>query len=427
MDADSSTLGRTPEASIGAHRGVPRPEGTTASRGFQARVDDLCPSCKKSGRVFCPHKPSLAIAAELRQNIKQDIFGPTPPNVFVGHNFYPNLYWGPMVSLVHGEAKDSPADWYGMDFNEIIRQRSMLIRGQSRMTAQSVPTDKSRLLSETQDAIMSVKSVDVEAHFSKKPQFRIDLDAVHTPMGASAPIETLKLAENPSIPKKVDELVNERIPARQAISELQSVGFDNYYLTKLISAGLLGKKDSRRLVPTKWSITAIDDMLAKSLMEKIRNSQPISTYFVFENQYLFNHFVILLMPGAWEYEQFEAWSTGSANAKISEEYEPHEGRKDYAESQGGGYYAARLPICEYLAAHDKQARAVVLREILPEYEMPVGVWEVRENVRHAMENKPAKFESQEEAMQYAFSRLKVPRIQYLKLSRILRQKRLTDF
>jgi DNA repair protein NreA len=398
-------------------------------------VDSLCPSCRKSGRVFCPHKPTLAIAAELRQSIKQDVFGPTPPNVFVGHNFYPNLYWGPMVSAVHGEVKDSPADWYGMDFAQIIRQRSLLIRGQSRMDARSVPTDGTRLLSETQDAVMSVKQVDVEAHFSKLPQFRMDLDAVHAPMGASAPIDRLKLAENPSIPGKVDELVNERILARQAIAELQSSGFDNYYLTKLISAGLLGRSENRKLVPTKWSITAIDDMLAKSLMEKIRDLQPLQSYLVFENQYLYNHFVILLMPGAWEYEQFEAWSTstagahsaGSANANVSEEYEPHEGRKDYAARQGGGYYASRLPICEYLEAQNKQARVVVLREILPEYEMPVGVWEVRENVRHAMQNPPAKFESQQDAMNHAFSKLSVPRNKYLALSRILRQKRLTDF
>jgi hypothetical protein len=389
--------------------------------------DSLCPNCKRQGRVYCPHKPSLAIAAELRQSIKQDIFGPTPPNVFVGHNFYPNLYWGPLVALSHEGVADSPADWYGMNFDQIIRQRSLLVRGKKRMDAKSVSYTTERILSNTQDAIMSIKPIDVEAHFSKKPEFRIELDSVHAPMGASAPIEKLSLAENPKIPKRVDELINERILASDAISELSRAGLDNYYLTKLISAGLLGRKDSRKLVPTKWSITAIDDMLAKTLMEKIRLAPEVSEFLVFENQYLYNHFVILLAPGAWEYEQFEAWATGGLNANISEEYEPYFGRGDYAESQGGGYYAARIGVCEYLASKNRQARAVVFREIQPEYEMPVGVWEVRENVRHAMKKPPRKFGSLHEAMGVIAGRLRIPKSSYLKLSRILRQKRLVDF
>jgi len=136
--------------------------------------DSLCPNCKRQGRVYCPHKPSLAIAAELQQSMKQDIFGPTPPNVFVGHNFYPNLYWGPMVALSHEGVADSPKDWYGMNFDQIIKQRSLLVRGKKRMDAKSVSFSTERILSETQDAIMSVKPVDVEARFSKKPEFRIE-------------------------------------------------------------------------------------------------------------------------------------------------------------------------------------------------------------------------------------------------------------
>ena len=55
----------------------------------------LCDSCRRQGRVWCPHNAALEIRARIAPTLKRDMFGPTPPHLFVGHNFYPNVYWGP--------------------------------------------------------------------------------------------------------------------------------------------------------------------------------------------------------------------------------------------------------------------------------------------------------------------------------------------
>ena len=115
------------------------------------------------------------------------------------------------------------------------------------------------------------------------------------------------------------------------------------------------------------------------------------------------------------------------NFAISEEYEPFEGRTDYAKKQGGGYYAARLGVVEALYKMRRQARVVVFREIGTSYTVPVGVWEVRENVRHALEAPPQKFATKEEALAYIASQLAVPLAEYMKKSKVLLQRRLTEF
>jgi hypothetical protein len=116
--------------------------------------------------------------------------------------------------------------------------------------------------------------------------------------------------------------------------------------------------------------------------------------------------------------------------EIISSHEFYEGRKDYAEI-GGCYYAARLAINELLMAERKQAGAVIFREAHPGYVMPVGVWNVRENVRAALKTKPVKFESLNQALQHIVSHMDIPLETWIKNSGVLTdmftQRRLDDY
>ena len=411
----------------------------------------LCDSCRGQGRVWCPHNAALEIRSRISGSLKQEMFGPSPPNIFVGHNFYPRVYWGPLVSAEGVEKlEEDPAKMYGMSLQSIIESRASMVRGMKRDAVKL----KSRMLDEAQQAVMSVKPVDVEARFTKTPVFSLEFDDVAHPIGASAPIEKFRLAENPEIPKRVDELHEDGVKAAEALRELLLSGFDVHYLSKLLTSGILGEEKNRKMVPTKWAITATDDTAGKRFMESVRDYRELSEIRIYSNSYLDNHFEILLLPGAWEYEQFEtaltpeleemhrkrlersalrytpaAWADWKQDGRInmSEEYEPFAGRGDYAERQGGGYYAARFAVAEALYLMNRQARAIVFREIGTGYSVPVGVWEVRENVRHAFLNPPEKFETRESALSFLSEKLAVPMREYSKLSRVLTQRKLTEF
>jgi hypothetical protein len=112
------------------------------------------------------------------------------------------------------------------------------------------------------------------------------------------------------------------------------------------------------------------------------------------------------------------------------DWEPHEGRTTYAEI-GGCYYSARLAVCELLVKEKRQATVVVLREAHSGYIMPVGVWQVRENVRNAMRQKPSLFNSLHEALKTIAARFEIPLARWMMQSELLKralyQKKLTDF
>lgn len=395
----------------------------------------LCVFCKGGrmlcGRERCPHLEKARLLFEVHSVAvyKDSIFGKTPPNIFVGSYGYPSVFWGPLVSASE-TVVDNPADMYGMELSDIIRHRGMLVRGKKQGDVHL----KDRMVERAQEVALSYRSIDVEAHFSRKIKPMIVFSPITQPMGPSAPLLDFHVCENPKIPKRVDMIVDDGISAMEAIREMCRYGFDNYYITRVFSAGVLGKKENKRMVPTRWSITAIDDMLSKNYIAEIKSMPSINEFLVFSNEYLSNHFEILLMPGKWEFENFEAWAPntvwtqGMTNAQITEEHEPYEGRTKYAESQGGGYYASRFAVSEALAKRIKrQAKAVVFREVYEGYMVPVGVWEVRENIRHALMKNGVKFQTLSEALGDIAGRLRLNINDYILKSRIIGQTRLTEW
>ena len=358
--------------------------------------------------------------------IGESVFGPTPPNVFVGKAGYPNVFVGPMVSVdetLNPAIADDPSKWVNLGYEEIISMRAGIARG---MKKHSIKTS-SRLLEEMQLSVLSTKPVDMEVNFEKRPQFHMSFSSYTAPMGPSAALKDARLTENPSIPKKVDEFANDKVKVRDALGELVSAGLGNYYLQKLLSAGVLGEK--KKLVPTRWSITGMDKILADHYLEKVRDAGQFNEVLVFSHSHFDNHYEVLMQPGSWEFEQFEAWSPGSnwANANLAHEYEPFAGRSDYAESEGGGYYAGRFACVDALRSMRKQARVTVFREISEDYKIPLGSWQVKEGVAQALKKPPLKFSSLKPALDHLQTVLKVPMRDYSAKSRILRQKTLAEF
>jgi DNA repair protein NreA len=143
-----------------------------------------------------------------------------------------------------------------------------------------------------------------------------------------------------------------------------------------------------------------------------------------------------MIPREWSYEAMEAWYPGTAwnphsrNIVLFSDWEGFSDRTSYA-SIGGCYYAARLAVGELLIKERRQASVIVLREAHPGYIMPVGVWQVRENVRNAMLQKPLKYNTLEEALNRIGSQFQIPMKQWIEksalLSNFMFQKQLTDY
>ena len=123
-----------------------------------------------------------------------------------------------------------------------------------------------------QEISLAEKSVSTEIFLKKPIKPLINIDKHLPVIGNPAGIENVRLEENPHIAKKVDYLVNDSdVKAQDAINELYNGKIEISNIIKVLSAGLLGLKAGRKLVPTRWAITAVDDGISKIMLEKIRS------------------------------------------------------------------------------------------------------------------------------------------------------------
>jgi hypothetical protein len=278
--------------------------------------------------------------------------------------------------------------------------------------------------------------VDTELNLTKKPPGSITLSDDVQPFGPSAPIRDLHVG-NARYDQKIEKAYYDTdLKATGAVVDLYSRGVMVTKIQKAFSVGAFGVEKKRRLVPTRWSITAVDDIIGKNLMAKVKTFPEINDYRVYESIYLDNVFEILMIPAQWSYESMEAWYPGTvwnpngSSVAIYSDWEPNSGRSTYA-SIGGCYYSARLAICEQLLRERRQATAIVLREARPGYIMPIGVWQVRENVRNAMRQKPYKFNTLAQSLQFLSGKFEIPLQRWILQSELLKQalfqRRISDF
>ena len=389
---------------------------------------ELCVKCK--GRLWCglPKCPILESAKNVLPKLKissDSLFGPSPPSVFVGRFGYPNVYAGPLISE-SDKIFNSTKELYGKSLGAILASTSSLVRASKRINVRRVD----KIVEVSQEIAMSEKPVDAEIWIEKfHGGARID-DFFH-PTGPMIEPRKIDIVDNPSIPKRVDMVVEERLKAELAIKELYRNGYDVDYLQRIMAAGLLGRE--KKLVPTRWSITAVDDIAFKGLIKEVKRFDTIDKVEYYSESFMGNEFHIFLIPGTWEYEMLESWLKGALYSPeqdvVAEDYEPYEGRRDYADNITGAYYAARLAIVENLKDRRRQAKAMVYREITPEYKLPLGVWVIRESVRHALLKTPLYFEDLNDALKHAERKTHIKR--WYKKSKILynlkHQRRLEDF
>ncbi len=402
--------------------------------------ESICVRCR--GRDLLCGKPVCPVILEYRalmesyrELYREDIYGASPPSVFIGRMGYPKVSMGVLTPPETGDTSiyDYPERWHSLGLEDILRLRSRLVLGWRRVD-KHLPSRGDRLYHDILDLAIARRSPEVEIHLEKRPVRVMVIDEDITPFGPRAPVKSLSLGS-----LKIDYRIEKRVgdtdlPAEEGVVELYRSGVEVSRIIRVFSMGGLGRRGRRVLVPTRWSITAVDDILGRWLYRRVRRYPEIDTYLVYEKDFLENRYVALLIPGPWMYEFMEAWYPGTfwnrlgTRVVVEGSAEFGRPRREYADI-GGCYYASRLATLEYLDRIGRQASVVIFREAYPGYVFPVGVWSVRESVRMLFRERPLRFESLGEALNHVFSRLRTPRDMWR--SEVIdfwtRQRRLGDY
>ncbi len=402
----------------------------------------MCLKCRSAqllcGKPICPILLKYrAFERTLPMIEGTELAGSSPPGLFVGRFGYPKVALGPLLSPEHGstELLDTPEEWVGRSVQEVVSFRTGLVRGTTRIRV----TDAERpipMLEELQLLGIAGESVESEATFRRPPRGHLALSDSTPPFGPSAPIERVHLDVR-RVDPHLDRLSSDTdANARIAVGELYTRGVRVSRIQRAFSIGILGRHGRRRLVPTRWSITAVDDLLSKQNLEEVRSLPELSEILLYRYTALDNRWIIALLPGAYRYESIEAWYPNTLwNPSPSEfvvigDHEGHSGRTTYA-SIGGCYYAARLATSEGLLTLGRQAGVVVLREVHPGEILPLGVWNVREHVRATLRQPARSLGGMEELLSEIARFFAIPVDRWVPASALLRetrvQRRLEDF
>jgi|SRR3989338_2970997 len=354
--------------------------------------------------------------------------GSSPPEIFVGRYNYPNVNIGILSPKFYGENQilSSPEEWHKnqLSTDQIVELRKELIYGR---TKNHIKKLNDKFLRTMQEVAMTERSISCEFKL-KKPIFQNMEKEKSSPLiSKAAQIKRVRLEENPRIKPKVEYITSDTdAKSRTSILELEKHGLNSSEIIKILSAGLLGIKNRRKLVPTKWSITAVDNTLSKEKLKEIKLYNEIDEITVFYSEYLGNHYEFLLLPDKFSFEVIEISAHG-----IWHDYESFFARKNYAEEVTGAYYANRLAVAEHLKKIKRQSSIIVFREILPEYNIPLGVGILRETSREAFRKKPEKYDSIKQALETIQKRLKIPIENFSTNSMIIKnykkQKRISEW
>ena len=371
------------------------------------------------------------VNSRLRSILDSEIIsGSSPPGVFVGRYGYPKVLIGPMVPTLHGDTQflDTPELWKGKTIEQIVDFRYSLIRGTLKTDIHSA-VNGSRLVRDLQEIAMSTNSADSELLLAKKPFGRVTFDEDSQPFGPSAPMKQFSTSGNVTVDQRIEEAYYDGdLKASEATFNLYRDGVLFSKLEKAFSIGVFGQKKNRRLVPTRWSITALDSNLSLRLIDELKNHETIDDFRVFRYENLDNVYIGILTPDKWKFEWIEAWHSGTAWNQFGSkpamigDFEGYHGRKTYAKP-GGCYYSTRFAVSEYLAREKRQAGAIMLREIHPGYILPVGVWNVRESIRTMLAGSYKSFDTFNAALDYACSNFLIKKEFWILNSELLKQAR----
>lgn len=403
----------------------------------------LCNVCKGTRRLCGKDRCPLTVKFYTKKIntpvIKSnDVAGSSPPAVFVGRYGYPKVEIGPLLPTFMGDTTelDKPELWGGKSMYDIAAMRYQLVRGKYRIDATDF-AKSGKIVDNVQELALSAKPVNVETYFEKKPSGRIVLDDEIMPFGPSGKMSSIRV-ENGRFEHNLEKsFYDTDMNSTDAVVAAYHNGTFVSEIEKAFSVGTMGVGKRRRFVPTRWSITAVDDIIGKNLMKDVRYNETIDEFRLFQWKGLDNWWSIVMMPVTWRYEMIEAWYPKTSwnpspnEMVVAHDHEFFEGRTQYADNITGAYYAARLAVTEYLQSIGRSAGVMVFREVHPGYDIPLGVWNIRENVRAALRTQPYTSESLEGLWPQINAFMDLKKERWLHNSEILKdyliQRRIEDF
>ena len=341
------------------------------------------------GTAGCPWRARMKAMLEAKQQEARigreyEAYTTQP---FIGRIGYPHV----RLSLVQPLNAHTPEDALGKDHPTSLAKHSLQEILRERLSAIQPSWQRVQVRAIRKPSVVTLQAVSIarkpvltHVQLKQAPRLQLKPQEATPPYGLSAPAVRVEEAEHASAVPLLQKVTDDTdLKAADAVRILTKRGIDEYRLTGMLSTGNLGVKSNRRLVPTRWSITAVDDMLGRDMFNILMHEAQPGFLFA-TGGLLGNEFIILVIKHhSYGYELLEYYTR---TTNVMHDYELGKPRTAYADETAGGYYAARKSILEGLVKHKVRGLIITIRLITPAYAFPLGVWVVRKAAENAMRN-----------------------------------------
>jgi len=326
----------------------------------------------------------------------RELASSSPPSGVVGEHGYPKVrvYVGVGAERsIDVKFLEDPPRWWerSLTLEDVIKLRSEMINiiNEGRYHVKDVDKLYSREISLIQ---VSDRPVDCEVRVDKVLDRNIMFDLKLLPLSMRV-IGSIRVSTNPHIDHRIEKIIHDHdLKARDAIIELYRNGVDIYSIQRALSFGLLGTRRFRKIVPTRWAITAVDRTVTRYLREEVKKFSEVPEFELYQIEYMNNRFTVIVLPGDIKIRWIEFWYPRAGmehrdNRPVLS-LEIVEDLKGEVDTMDGGFEAARMGILESLYKRRRKGKIIMIREILPNYYVGVGNWHIREDMRRIFELRP---------------------------------------
>ncbi len=304
-----------------------------------------------------------------------------PANSIIGEKNYPNL----KIHSISNENLESVyknnSNLVKLNYDKIIKIKARNIFGSSNNI--NVKDLNFRIKEELADIYKAKNMINFVSKFDKEIKFNCFANSKDFGiLGSKNELLSIETIGNVSVSKNIEKYTNDDIKSKKAIIDLYEKSYNEHQIINLLSLGEFGHSLNKKLMPTKWAISAFDKTIEKHLYLKLIKNKLLEKFEIFSYFDKGNFFLIILIPDYFQAQIIETWSN-----IVESDYVSFDNKLDYLDIKtAGAFYATKLGVFENLCFRKKQSAFISLR-VIKDYEIPLGLVFVRECIRETMKNK----------------------------------------
>ena len=321
----------------------------------------------------------------------------SPPGITVEAAKYPIMTVGILASTDAQEYLsifDHPESWCGLNRETILSMRRELYRFTVPINARAMAT--SDFIEVLQTIALSVSPVAIEVETASLPPRGLSPLGGQLPASPTVEIQNVEIVSEPEISRVSENITKQDIPASEAAWKLLDYEYTLDQVARLMAVGLLGRIDSRRLVPTRGAYKAvIDGYINRSLIE-LAEQPKTPSFRICSSELLDESFTVLVQPGEPRVDYLRVERT----PKGLERGASYERMKNAVTDPKTAVFGdhARFSAYEQLVREQEKSHITIFHFARNNKNNILVPWVIRAGVKAALESSPIELDTLENSL-----------------------------